>query len=130
MWLDKILDAKKTQNITVKMMTAKCCLPEETITRILTRKTKNPRIDTILSLGASVGLSALELFAETTLVVSDKNLETLQDEIELLKVDYERVLSENAVLADKNATLKEKIEILKDELIATHNYYIKMRSTE
>lgn len=128
MWLDKILDAKMTQKVTVKMMSAKCCIPEETITRILTRKTKHPRIDTILNLGASVGLSAEELFAETTLVVSDINIETLQGEIELLKADYERIVAENAVLRDKNAVLTDKIDTLKDELISVHNYYIKKQS--
>ena len=130
MWLDKILDEKMTQKVTVKMMSAKCCIPEETITRILTRKTKNPRIDTIVCLGASVGLSAEELFAETTLVVSDKTLEALQSEIELLKADYEHLMAENAVLRDKNVVLTDKIDTLKDELIAIHNYYIKMRSNE
>ena len=39
MWREKIIEAKKANNITTKMMSEKVRLPEQTITRILSGKT-------------------------------------------------------------------------------------------
>ena len=130
MWREKIIEAKKAQGISTKIMSERIGrhLPERTISRILSGETEFPRVDTILELGASVGLSAQEIFAETTSVVSDINLAALQAEIETLKTERDSAIAENAVLKDKIDTLKDKIDTLKDEIIAVHNYYIKQKS--
>lgn len=106
MWREKIIDAKKAKNITTKMMSEKVRLPEATITRILTCKTKAPRIDTVLGLGAAVGLSAMELFAETNLFLCDKSLSELEEELAKAKDAI-------SVLAEENAELKaKKLELI------------------
>lgn len=130
MWREKIIEAKKAQSISTKTMSERTGghLPERTITRILSGETEFPRVDTILELGESVGLSAQEIFAETTLVVGDISLAALQTEVEMLKSERDSALAENAVLKDKIDTLKDKVDTLKDEIIATHNYYIKLKS--
>lgn len=130
MWREKIIEAKKSLGISTKTMSERMHLPEQTITRILSGKTPTPRIDTVLELGAAVGLSAHEIFEETTSVVSDKSIVTLQTELDALKIEYDRVIAENAILKDKNIFLHEKVESLKDEIIATHNYYIKLNSRD
>lgn len=136
MWLDKIIDAKKKQNITTKMMADRSRIPEQTITRILTKKTEFPRIDTVLDLGASVGLTARELFDETTSVVGDKSITVLQEELDrvnaafaalqsdmtAISTDYAMLKSTNDDLRHENDILRIKLEC-KDELIRLYNRY-------
>lgn len=136
MWRDKVNEARKAKNITIKMMSEKVRLPEQTITRILTGKTATPRIDTVLDLGASVGLSPWELFSETTSVLGDKTLIMLQEELDQANAALTALQSEFAVLSEENTGLKlEKVSLQaeidllrmklehKEEIIALHNYY-------
>lgn len=136
MWREKIVESKKAKNITTKMMSERVRLPEQTITRILSGKTETPRIDTVLDLGASVGLSAWELFSETTSVLGDKNLIMLQEELEQTKAaltamqsEFASLAEENTALKIENVTLKSEVDLLrlnnehKDEIIRLHNRY-------
>lgn len=136
MWLDKIIEEKRNKNITTKMMAEKSRIPEQTITRILTKKTEFPRIDTVLDLGAAVGLSARELFDETTSVVGDKSVAMLQEELDrvnaafaALQSDMTAISTDNAMLKSKNDDLMHENDILrvklecKDELIRLYNRY-------
>lgn len=136
MWRDKVNEARKAKNITIKMMSEKVRLPEQTITRILTGKTATPRIDTVLDLGASVGLSPWELFSETTSVLGDKPLVMLQEELDQANAALTALQSEFAVLSEENTGLKlEKVSLQaeidllrmklehKEEIIALHNHY-------
>jgi transcriptional regulator with XRE-family HTH domain len=133
MWLDKIIEAKEAKGITTKQMAERIkTLPEETIRRILSGKTKTPRIDTVLDLGASVGLSSHEIFEESTAYVGGESLKALQAELDTLKNERESIIAENKSLKEEvtslsheNDILKIKLE-LKEEIILTHKYYIKM----
>jgi transcriptional regulator with XRE-family HTH domain len=132
MWLDKIIEAKEAKGITTKQMAERIkTLPEETIRRILSGKTKTPRIDTVLDLGASVGLSSHEIFEESTAYVGGESLKALQAELDTLKNERESIIAENKSLKEEvtslsheNDILKIKLE-LKEEIISTHKYYIK-----
>lgn len=132
MWRARIIEAKKERGITTKMMSERMSshMAPESITRILNGKTEFPRIDTVLELGAAVGLSPRELFAETTSLVSDKTLFTLQAEIDALKAERDALLEEKGALSVENSSLKvkidalrDKVDSLKDDIIAVHNYY-------
>lgn len=136
MWRDKIIEAKKERNITTKMMSEKVRLPEQTITRILSGKTATPRIDTVLDLGAAVGLSPWELFSETISVLGDKNLVMLQEELDQANAALSALQSEYASLSEEltnlkleHVTLQAENNLLnmklehKEEIIALHNYY-------
>lgn len=136
MWREKIIEAKKANNITTKMMSERVRLPDQTITRILSGKTATPRIDTVLDLGASVGLSPTELFSDTTAVLSDKNLSLLQEELDkanaaltALQTEFTSLSEEVTELKVKNVTLQAENDILtmklehKEEIISLHNYY-------
>lgn len=141
MWREKITEAKKAKNITTKMMSEKVRLPEQTITRILSGKTATPRIDTVLDLGAAVGLSPWELFSETTAVLSDKNLSLLQEEMDkanaalsALQTEFASLSAEATDLRVKNVELQAENDMLrtklehKEEIIALHNYYNSLMS--
>lgn len=129
MWREKIIEAKKAKGLTTKMMSERSPskMPEETITRILNGKTEFPRIDSVLDLCEQVGLSPWELFEETTSRISDGSIVALQEEIEVLKFERDALLRENGVLNDKVETLRGTVEDLKDEIIATHRYYNKLK---
>lgn len=145
MWRERILEAKKAKNISTKTMSERTGghLPERTITRILSGETEFPRIDTILELGQSVGLSAQEVFAETNSIVGDRDLAALQVQLEAHIADkeiifkqFEDLQGEVGVLRDKivaltaeNDMLRMKLE-LKEEIIAIHNYYNKIKSKD
>lgn len=136
MWREKIIEAKKNKNITTKMMSEKMRLPAQTITRILSEKTATPRIDTVLDLGAAVGLSPWELFSETTSVLGDHNLVALQEELDKANAALSALQSEFAALSEANTALKVEIVTIqsandllkmklehKEEIIALHTYY-------
>lgn len=130
MWRDRIIEAKKKQGISTKTMAERTMHhPERTIIRLLNGETTNPYVDTVLEVGASVGLSPQEIFSETNLVLGDKDLATLQADLEVVKAERDLLITENSILNDKVAALGAEIELLKmkldhqDEIIKLHNYY-------
>ena len=143
MWLETIIEAKNKAGISVKDMSKKSRmgLSEKTINRVLTKETPFPRLDTVLDIGETVGLSGQDIFAETTSVISDPNLvASLQAEVDKLQAELEKIINEaalistdNAILKDKNVALMAEIDVLrmkinhKDEIIALHNYYINQK---
>ena len=124
MWLDRIIEAKKAQGITTKQMAERIkTLPEETIRRILTGKTHTPRVDTVIDLGAAVGLSPYEIFAETTVYLGGESFKALQAERDALATENKELKDKVVSLSHENEILKVKLE-LKEEIIETHKYYI------
>ena len=136
MWLERIKEAKEARGITTKEMADHMNLPKETITRILSGKTENPYITTVLKMGESVGLSEWEIFQETGLVIGTANLKELQEELERTKAQLDLVRITCEVKETENAALLAEISLLKmelqhkEELLAVHNYYIKKGMTE
>lgn len=131
MWLDRILEAKKEKGITTKSIADSARLPEKTVARILSGKTQAPYVDTVIVLGAAVGLTPREIFSETGLVVGDQDRPGLQEEVT-------RLTEENAAQAQEilalraevsNITAENKLLALelkyKDEILAVHDHYIK-----
>lgn len=130
MWRERIIEAKKTQGVSTKTMSERTMrIPERTIIRLLNGETRNPYIDTILEVGASVGLSPQEIFSETNLVLGDKGLATLQADLDTVNAEKDILVIENTLLKDKVATLVTEIDLLKkelehkDEIIDLHNFY-------
>ena len=145
MWNERIIEAKKAQNITQKMMSERTRghLPERTIIRILSGETPNPRIDTIIELGASVGLTPQELFADTNAIVATETLaevkETLaevKESAEVVEAEKGIALAELEMLRTKSAAQEKEIALLKEklqhkeELLAVYNYFTKIKPVE
>lgn len=130
MWRERIIEAKKTLGVSPKTMSERTMhIPERTIIRLLNGETSNPYVDTVLEVGASVGLSPQEIFSETNLVLGDKDLATLQTDLDIAKAENDTLVAENTMLKDKIARLTTEFDLLKkelehkDEIINLHNFY-------
>ena len=129
MWLEKIIETKKAKGISTKTMSEKTQIPVETITRILNRKTEFPRIDTVLELSASVGLTPWELFAETPFIIGD------QTEVDRLNTILTLAQAEIAELKDKVSALEAENKLLclkleyEEKLNAVHSFYNNLKSS-
>ena len=140
MWRERIIEAKKALGVSPKTMSERTMhIPERTIVRLLNGETSNPYVDTVLEVGASVGLSPQEIFSETNLVLGDKDLATLQADLDIVKAENDILVTENTVLKNKIAVLTSELDLIKkelehkEEIINLHNYYgraLKILSTD
>lgn len=138
MFRDRIIEEKKRLNITAKSMSERSRLhiPEETISRIISGKTADPGVSTVLDLGETVGLTPYEIFMDATLAAEFKAFLELKSKSEETEVERIRIIAENESLKTINTTLAQKIDMLemklahKDEIIELHNYYNKRLAKE
>jgi transcriptional regulator with XRE-family HTH domain len=145
MWNERIIEAKKAKGMSTKAMSEKTLghLPERTITRILSGETPNPRIDTIIELGAAVGLTPQELFADTnaiaateTLVEVKETLAEVKENAEVVEAEKGIAIAELEMLRAKAAAQEKEIALLKEklqhkeELLAVYNYFTKIKPSE
>lgn len=133
MWLDNLKELKRKTGMSVKHIAEKTNLPERTVNRIFSGDTNNPYIDTLHRIVTVLGGSLDDILADTKMVVGDENLATLQENVTVVTAERDLITAENAILKDKVATLTAEIKILqmelkhKDEIIALHNYYNKLK---
>lgn len=134
MWLENLKELKKKTGMSVKQIAEKTTLPERTVTRIFSGDTDNPYVDTLHRIVTVLGGSLDDILADTKVVVGEENLVTLQENVEVATAERDLIAAENAILKDKVATLTAENEMLKmqlkhkEEIIALHNYYIKLKS--
>ena len=127
MWLDKLKDLKKRSEMTTKQISDKTNMSERTITRIFSGETYAPGIDKLRDIVYAMGGSLDDILDE-----SDFRVPT--PEAQVLKSTVTDLTDENARLKDENATLKTELDRLrltlehKEEIIALHNYYNKIKS--
>lgn len=143
MWLDKLKELKKEKGMSVKQIAEKTNLPERTVNRVFSGDTDNPYVDTLHRIVSALGGSLDDILTDTKVVVGGTDLVTLQGEVDRLTSETERlggelvlVNAEYAVLKDKVVTLTAENDILrlklehKEELLALHNYYMKLKPNE
>ena len=133
MWLDNIKELKKQSGMTSKQIAEATSLPERTVTRIFSGDTHNPYVDTLHRIVTVLGGSLDDLLADTKMVVGEQNLAELNEKVEVYTAERDLIAAENAILKDKLAALTAENNILKieikhkDEIIALHNYYNKLK---
>ena len=100
MFRDRLNEEKKRLNISAKSMALnyKLHIPEETISRVLSGKTSDPGINTVLDLGETVGLAPHELFMDATLAEEFRAFLDLKSKIEETKAERIRIVAENESL--------------------------------
>lgn len=133
MWLDNLKELKKNKGMTTKQIAIETNLPERTVARIFSGDTDNPYVDTLRRIVAVLDGSLDDLFAESKIVVGNKNLAQLQEEFEKLNAELTMVNTEYALLKDKVVVLTAENDLLrlklehKEEIISIHNYYNKLK---
>ena len=134
MFRERILEEKKRLNLSARTMsdTSRLHLPEETISRVLSGKTADPGISTVLDLAEAVGLKPYEAFMDATLATEFKAFLELKSRSEETEAERIRIIAENESLKVTNAGLVDRIRVLeiqlshKEEIIAIHNHYNKL----
>lgn len=143
MWLENLKELKKEKGMSAKQIAEKTNLPERTVNRILSGDTDNPYVDTLHRIVTVLGGSLDDILADTKLVVATESLvevkETLEEvkgtanvmeaERDLIKIENERLKIENANMATELQLLKRELQH-KDEIIALHNYYNKLKAND
>ena len=136
MWLDNLKELKKTKGMSAKQIADQTKLPERTVNRIFSGDTDNPYVDTLHRIVAVLGGSLDDILADTKMVVGGQDLVTLQENVDVVTAERDLITAENAILKDKVATLAAENDMLKmqlkhkEEIIALHNYYNKLKSND
>jgi transcriptional regulator with XRE-family HTH domain len=131
---ERIKELKKEKGLTTKDLIKLSNLPERTVIRVINGETKTPYADTLLGLAKALGVELSELLGDSDLVVGNKNLNQLQDKLDLVTSELEIVKAENEILKNKTATLSAELDLVKmelrhkEELLAIHNYYTKLNT--
>ena len=136
MFRDRILEEKHRLNLSTRTMadTSRLHLPEETISRVLSGKTADPGVNTVLDIGETVGLEHYEIFMDATLAAEFKAFLELKSRSEETEAERIRIIAENENLKATNAGLVDRIRVLemelshKEELLSLHDYYRKLLS--
>lgn len=133
MWLDNLKELKKKTGLSAKQIADKTKLPERTVNRILAGETDHPYADTLDLIVKALGYDLGDIFADTKVVVATDDLVEIKETVDIVEAEHDRILAENEMLKTKNAALTMEIELLKkdiqykDEIIALHNYYNKLK---
>ena len=133
MWLDKLKELKKETGMSLSQIAERTNLPEKTIDRIFSGKTNNPYVDTLHRIVTVLGGSLDDILTDTNVVVGTEKLATLQESVEATTAERDMLRAECKVLNDKVAALTAEIDLLhmklehKEELLALHNYYNRVR---
>lgn len=96
---------------------------------------------TLIPIVNVLGGSLDDIFADTKVVVAtetvvelQENVAELQENVETVSTEKELLLAENKILQDKVCNLERELELIKmklmhkEELLAVHNYYTKLKS--
>ena len=134
MWLDNLKELKKKSGMTSKQIADATKIPESTIKRIFAGETADPYVTTIHRIVVVLGGSLDHILADTNAVLAQESLIEAKETAGVAEAQRDLVVAENAILKDKIAALTAENELLKmqlkhkEELLAVHNYYIKINA--
>ena len=133
MWLDNLKELKKMTGMSTKQIAEKTTLPERTVVRIFSGETDHPYADTLDLIVKALGYDLGDIFADTKVIVATDELVEIKENVDVAEAERDLVLVENEMLKTKNAALTTEVELLKkelqhkEELLALHNYYNKIK---
>lgn len=133
MWLDNLKDLKKRTGMSSKQIAEKTKLPERTISRIFAGESDHPYADTLDLIVKAMGYDLGDIFSDTKVVVATDELVGIKEAVDVVEAERDLTLVENEMLKAKVAAMTTEIELLKkeiqhkDEIIALHNYYNKLK---
>ena len=108
-------------------------LPERTVIRIFSGDTDNPYVDTLHRIVTVLGGSLDDILADTKVVVATESLVEVKENANIVEAERDLITAENAILKDKVTALTAELDMVKmqlkhkEELLALHNYYNKLK---
>lgn len=135
MWLDRLIELKKQTGLSNKQIAERTFSSEKTIHRIFSGENDNPYIDTLDRIAKALDSSLDYIFTDTKVVIGEQSLATTQEDLAVASAERDMIAAENAVLKEKIAALTAENNLLsmqlkhKEEIIAIHNYYNKLKSS-
>lgn len=136
MWLDRLKELKKQTGMSNKQIAELTFSSEKTIHRIFSGENDNPYIDTLDRVAKALGSSLDDIFSDTKVVIGEQDLATTKEGLVVATAERDLIAAENAVLKEKVAALTAENNLLtlqlkhKEEIIAIHNYYNKLKLTD
>ena len=128
LWRINLKELKARTGMSSKQIADKEHLSEKAVHRFFSGETKSPSVDLVNSIIHALGGTWREIFGESGAVIGGQDFATLQAAVDTLKAECDALLAENAIQKAKIAAQHEQIDNLKDQIIETHNYYIKQKS--
>lgn len=136
MWLDNLKELKKKSGMSSKQIAEGTLMPERTICRIFNGETSNPTISTLIPIIKFLGGSLSEIFADTMAIVGDERLATLQEDRDVITAERDALIADNKILTEKVSVLSKELELTNlklmytEKLLATHDFYNKLKPNE
>ncbi len=133
MWLENLKELKKKTGMSTKQIADRTNLPERTVNRILAGETDHPYADTLDLIVKALGYDLGDIFADTKVIVATDELVEIKESVDMVEAERDLTVVENEMLKSKIAAMTTEIELLKkeiqhkDEIIALHNYYNKLK---
>lgn len=136
MWLENLKELKKKTGMSTKQIAEKTNLPERTVCRIFGGETDHPYADTLDLIVKALGYDLGDIFADTKVIVATDDLVGIKENVDVVEAERDLTLVENEMLKTKVAAMTTEIELLKkelqhkEELLALHNYYNKLKTND
>ena len=136
MWLDNLKELKKDKGMTTKHLSDITKIPESTLKHIFAGDTDDPYVSTIHRIVVALGGSLDNILADTNAILAPQRIVEIKETAGVVEAERDLILAENAILKDKVATLTAELDMVKmqlrhkEELLAVHNYYNKIKSND
>lgn len=128
MYRCRLEELRKEKGLSYKKWSEESGVSIDTINRIIRPENPDkdsPRVNTLEDLCRPLGVELWEIF-----YLGDKSFVALQAEIIALKSERDTLLTDKAVLEARTGELEIRVSELKDDVIETHKYYMKMRTAD
>ena len=125
MYRCRLAEIIKEKHIPYKQLSEESGVSTDTISRIIhpeNPEKDSPRVNTLEDICEVLGVELWELF-----YMGDRSFVALQAKIATLEAERDKLIADIAVLETTVGELRAKNDDLKDQIIDTHNYYIKQK---
>lgn len=135
-WLDNLKELKKMSGMSSAQIAKGTLQPERTVSRIFNGETPNPTIATLIPIINFLGGSFDEVFADTKAIVGDQTLASLQEDKDVITAERDNLIADNKLLTEKVVVLSKELELTNlklmytEKLLATHDFYNKLKPNE
>ena len=135
MLLEKLRYYREASKMTFEHLAEESKTPLSTLKNIFSGKCE-PLASTLYRITQALNISLEDVLVDSNVVLSHKSLVEVKENAEMAEAERDLISAENAILKDKVAALTAENDMLKreikhkEEIIALHNYYNKLKSND